>query len=258
MDDKLYLRRGTSIDGDFSLVVTPEQAGWTYSGLKVLTLPPGGSHTWATGEDEILVLPLSGSAEVTCEGQIFRLQGRRSVFSRVSDFCYAPRDAIVTVSSQDGGAFAIPSARCARRLLPRYGPAEGVPVEVRGAGQASRQVNNFCSPGAFECDKLIAVEVLTPGGNWSSYPPHKHDETREDEAELEEIYYFETQGLGHSEADGAHGHLSCSAADVSVADVRGSRGSMAWPAQVPRIQAWAGSSQKRQARSAAGPAMTLR
>ena len=51
-----------------------------------------------------------------------------------------------------------------------------MPVELRGAGQASRQVNNFCSPDAFECDKLIAVEVLTPGGNWSSYPPHKHDE----------------------------------------------------------------------------------
>ena len=48
LDDKLYLKQGTSTDGAFSLVVTPEQAGWTYSGLKVLTLPPGGSHTWAT------------------------------------------------------------------------------------------------------------------------------------------------------------------------------------------------------------------
>ena len=73
MDDKLYLRRGTSQDGAFSLVVTPEQAGWTYSGLKVLTLPPGGAHTWATGEDEILVLPLSGSATVTCGSTTFEL-----------------------------------------------------------------------------------------------------------------------------------------------------------------------------------------
>ena len=79
MDDKLYLRQGTSSDGAFSLVVTPEQAGWTYSGLKVLTLPPGGTHTWATGEDEILVLPLSGSATVTCEDTTFELTGRRSV-----------------------------------------------------------------------------------------------------------------------------------------------------------------------------------
>ena len=113
-----------------------------------------------------------------------------------------PRDATVTVTSRDGGAFALPSARCTRRLEPRYGAAEDVPVELRGAGQASRQVNNFCSPAAFEADKLIAVEVLTPGGNWSSYPPHKHDETREDETELEEIYYFEAQGLGYQRVYG--------------------------------------------------------
>ncbi len=61
------------------------------------------------------------------------------------------------------------------------------------------------------------------------------------------------QGLGHGEADGGHGHLS-----FSVTEVSGSRGSISCPAQVPRIQAWAGSSQKRQARSASGPAMTLR
>jgi 5-deoxy-glucuronate isomerase len=141
------------------------------------------------------------------------------VFSRVSDFCYAPRDATVTVTSNDGGTFAIPSARCTRRLEPRYGPAEAVPVELRGAGQASRQVNNFCSPEAFECDKLIAVEVLTPGGNWSSYPPHKHDETRADEAELEEIYYFETSGLAYQRVYGTPGRPIDVLAEVSTGDV---------------------------------------
>jgi 5-deoxy-glucuronate isomerase len=124
------------------------------------------------------------------------------VFARVSDFAYVPRDSMVTVSSAGGGVFALPSARCSRRLTPRYGAARDVPVELRGAGQASRQVNNFCSPEAFECDKLIAVEVLTPGGNWSSYPPHKHDEAGEAEAELEEIYYFETSGLAYQRVYG--------------------------------------------------------
>jgi 5-deoxy-glucuronate isomerase len=219
LDDKFYLRQGTSQNGAFSLVVTPERAGWTYSGLQVLTLPPGGTRTWATEQDEILVLPLSGSATVTCDNTTFELQGRRSVFSRVSDFCYAPRDATVTVTSQDGGAFAIPSARCTRRLEPRYGPAQDVPVELRGAGQASRQVNNFCSPAAFDCDKLIAVEVLTPGGNWSSYPPHKHDETREDEAELEEIYYFETGGLAYQRVYGTPARPIDVLAEVSTGDV---------------------------------------
>jgi 5-deoxy-glucuronate isomerase len=201
-------------------VVTPERAGWTYSGLKVLELPPGGKHTWATGNDELLVLPLAATdAAVTCDGERFELQGRRSVFSRVSDFCYAPRDATVTVTSAGGGVFALPSARCANRLPPRYGPAEDVPVELRGAGQASRQVNNFCSPGVFDCDKLIAVEVLTPGGNWSSYPPHKHDEAREDEAELEEIYYFETPGLGYQRVYGTPGRPIDVLAEVGAGDV---------------------------------------
>jgi len=220
MDDKLYLRQGTTADAPFSLVVTPERAGWAYSGLRLLTLPPGGTQTWSTGDDEILVLPLSGGATVTCEGRVFELTGRRSVFSRVTDFSYAPRDAAVTVKSDDGGTFAIPSARCTRRLEPRYGPAEDVPVELRGAGQASRQVNNFCSPGAFECDKLIAVEVLTPGGNWSSYPPHKHDETRPGaESELEEIYYFETEGLAYQRVYGSHDRPIEVLAEVGTGDV---------------------------------------
>jgi 5-deoxy-glucuronate isomerase len=67
----------------------------------------------------------------------------------------------------------------------------GVPVELRGAGRCSRQVNNFATADVFDADSVIACEVITPGGNWSSYPPHKHDETSDVESELEEIYYFE-------------------------------------------------------------------
>jgi 5-deoxy-glucuronate isomerase len=219
MDDKLYLQAGSSAGGAFDLVVTPETAGWAYSGLRILNLKPGHAHTWATENDEILVLPLSGSALVSCDQKTFELQGRRDVFSRVTDFAYAPRDATVTVTSEKGGVFAICSARCTQRLEPRYGPAEGVPVELRGAGQASRQVNNFCSPGAFACDKLIAVEVLTPGGNWSSYPPHKHDETRADESELEEIYYFETPGLGYQRVYGTAARPVDVLAEVRTGDV---------------------------------------
>jgi 5-deoxy-glucuronate isomerase len=151
-----------------------------YTRLRIVELD--GSESFETGEDETIVLPLEGSCAVTVDGERFELQGRESVFSAVSDFAYAPRDAHVTIDGR--GRFALPAARCANRLAPRYGPADQVPVELRGAGNASRQVNNFASVEAFECDALIAVEVLTPNGNWSSYPPHRHDE-------LEEIYYFE-------------------------------------------------------------------
>jgi 5-deoxy-glucuronate isomerase len=191
VENKLHRPAGSLADDRYALSVTPEQAGWGYSSLRVLDLPPGGSHELSTGADEVLVLPLAGSAVVECEGARFRLAGRADVFSGVTDFAYLPPGALARVQSASGGRFALPGARAARRLPPRYGPASGVPVELRGAGACSRQVNNFCTPGTFEADRLIACEVITPAGNWSSYPPHKHDEERPGEAQLEEIYYFE-------------------------------------------------------------------
>jgi 5-deoxy-glucuronate isomerase len=175
--------------------VSPADAGWTYSGLRVVSLAPGERHTLATGDEEMLVLPLAGGCVVECDGEVVELEGRASVFSRVSDFAYVPRDAEVTIESATGGRFALPSARCERRLPVRYAKAEDVSVELRGAGTCSRQVNNVAAAHTFECDRLIVVEVLTPAGNWSSYPPHKHDEDRPgSESVLEEIYYFEVAG----------------------------------------------------------------
>jgi 5-deoxy-glucuronate isomerase len=191
----LHLPAGSAAEGDDDpVVITPARAGWTYSGLRVIRLRPGERRTIETGPDEMLILPLSGSCEVVCDEARFVLAGRRSVFSRVSDFAYAPMGARVEVSSSTGGEFALPTARARRRLLPRYGPAEQVPVEVRGAGGATRQVTNFCSPETFPADRVMAVEVLTPAGNWSSYPAHKHDEVGEGEAILEEIYYYRIAG----------------------------------------------------------------
>ena len=193
----LHVRDGATARDGFRLVITPEDAGWGYSGLRILELEPGGSRALQTGEDELIVLPLSGAGTVACEGEAFTLEGRADVFAAVSDFAYVPRDARVEIASAMGGRFALPSARARRRLEPRYVAAGAVPVELRGAGPASRQVNNFCAPEAFAADRLIAVEVLTPGGNWSSYPPHKHDEERGDEeVALEEIYFFEVRGGG--------------------------------------------------------------
>jgi 5-deoxy-glucuronate isomerase len=180
----------TSRDG-YVTVVDPDLAGWGYSGLRVLELAAGGEQEVTTGPDEVLVLPLSGSCSVECEGERFQLRGRSGVFAGPTDFAYVPRDAVAVIRTGSGGRFALPSARAQRRLPFRYGPVEDVPVELRGAGSCSRQVNNFCTPEAFEADKLIACEVLTPGGNWSSYPPHKHDTDRPGESVLEEIYYYE-------------------------------------------------------------------
>ncbi|MBA4860740.1 5-deoxy-glucuronate isomerase [Streptomyces sp. PSKA54] len=207
-----HLPTGKATGGPYTVDISPETAGWGYSSLRILELPPGGSHTFATEDSEWIVLPLSGGCTVVCEGESFELHGRESVFSGVTDFVYVPRDSHATIASGAGGRFALTGARCTRRLPARYGPASAVPVELRGTGNCSRQVNNFgaAAPAGgddgygFECDKLIAVEVITPGGNWSSFPPHKHDEHRPgEESELEEIYYFEiaehdgTPGLGY-------------------------------------------------------------
>jgi 5-deoxy-glucuronate isomerase len=180
----------TGRDG-YATAIDPGLAGWGYSGLRVLELEPGAQREVATGPDELLVLPLAGSCTVECGGERLELRGRSGVFAGPTDFAYVPRDAVAVVRSEHGGRFALPSARAEGRLPFRYGPVDGVPVEMRGAGSCSRQVNNFCTPEAFEADKLIACEVLTPGGNWSSYPPHKHDTERPGESVLEEIYYFE-------------------------------------------------------------------
>ncbi|MCQ9184671.1 5-deoxy-glucuronate isomerase [Streptomyces sp. IBSBF 2953] len=191
----LYIPHGATACDHYTLDIDPERAGWGYCGLRIVELEPGGAHTFTTGESEWIVLPLAGGCTVRTDEDEFQLLGRETVFASVSDFAYVPRDARVQIASGAGGRFALAGAKCERRLPARYGPAPEVPVEERGSGSQLRHVRNFASADAFDCDKLIAVEVITPGGNWSSYPPHKHDEHRPgEEAELEEIYYFEIDG----------------------------------------------------------------
>lgn len=193
----LHLPAGTAAHGRDLVLVTPERAGWRFTGLHVIALDAGGVRMVATEGREMVVLPLSGSCSVVVAGRQIRLRGRRDVFSDVSDFAYLPVDCEVRIASVTGGEFALAWAEAQHRLEPAYGPAEEVGVEVRGAGRATRQINNIFTAGTCPAQRLIVVEVLTPAGNWSSYPPHKHDDaTVKGEAALEEIYYFRIQGKG--------------------------------------------------------------
>ncbi len=187
---KLFVPAGTAAQGPFDLVVTPESAGWGYSSLRVLTLGPGASAEFGTGPDEMIVLPLSGGVEVSIGSTSHRLSGRDSVFSAVTDTAYLPIDSQVRLASEGGATIALPGARADRSLPFRYQPASGVDVSLRGSGSSTRQVNNFGMGSGMECVKLLATEVLTPASNWSSYPPHKHDEANGTETELEEIYHY--------------------------------------------------------------------
>ena len=199
----LLIPAGERGDGSAELVVTPESAGWTYCGLRVVTLAAGESLPVATGNEEVAVVPLAGSVAVDVEGRRFELEGRTSVFARISDWAYLPVECEATLTSAAGAELALASSRAERRFEPAYIPASDVQVEIRGAGQATRQVTNFLAPGAYDdVDRLIAVEVLTPEGNWSSYPPHKHDDTPGSLANNEEIYYFRLGRAGSTETSG--------------------------------------------------------
>ena len=185
---------GEGSDGSV-VALTPDDAGWDWTGLTVLRVPPGGSRTVSTGPAEAFVLPLAGSLTAEVAGEAFELAGRESVFTAVSDFVYVGRDSTLTLTSAGGAEVAVPSSRCERVLPPRYGAAADVPVEVRGAGSATRQVTNFGVPGVWDhADKLICCELITPPGNWSSYPPHKHDASEPCPVVNEEIYYYRIAG----------------------------------------------------------------
>jgi 5-deoxy-glucuronate isomerase len=95
----------------------------------------------------------------------------------------------------DGFEVASCSVQAEGRYPARLVRPQDCPVELRGGENASRQINGILPPG-FPCERIVAVEVYTPGGNWSSYPPHKHDVHRVNadgvllEADLEEIYFY--------------------------------------------------------------------
>ena len=206
--EQLFLPRGAAASSDASVAVTAESAAWAYSGLTVLPLERAQPRSIATGDTEMAVLPLAGSCRVEVEGNTYDIDGRDGVFSGIAGFAYIPIDAEFRLSGE--GEVALCTAKARRRIDPYAVRAAAVPIEVRGGGVGTRQINNFLSADMFEADRLIAVEVLTPEGGWSSYPPHKHDEFSSEEVELEEIYYFRIDG------EAGTGFFSCYTSDAAI------------------------------------------
>ena len=196
-----HYRAGRLATSDTLVTVTPEQAGWDYSGLEVFDLAGGPFERVLDGIEAVLV-PLSATdVDVIVDGEAHTLRGRTGVFDAISDWTYLPLGSQVTVRA-DAGEVALCTARATERLPLRVTPAHEVPVEVRGGGRASRQVTNIATPGSFNgADRINVCEVLTPGGNVSSWPPHRHDGIGDCKPDNEEIYYFRMGCL-----DGPHGH----------------------------------------------------
>ena len=166
------------------------RAGWEFTGLTVMKLAAGERWSRETGHDEVALMPLGGRCTVVSQGQTWTIGERANPFAGQPWAVYLPRDSAYEVTAETPLELAVCSARAERRLEPKLVTPQDVKVEIRGAGNAARQINHIIEP-SFEADRLLVVEVFTPSGNWSSYPPHKHDvHDMPREADLEEIYYY--------------------------------------------------------------------
>lgn len=237
-DNERWVRpSGSTRQDGWDVAIDDDIEGWQHTSLYAARLAEGESREVPAGEWEHVVVPLSGSVTVECVHGKAVLVGRPSVFAGPTDIAYVARDTALTVTATGGPArVAVCGAQAAAPHTPsfRHVEAAEVPVELRGAGTASREVRNFGIPGVLDADSLIACEVVTPAGNWSSYPPHKHDEEREGvETELEEIYYFETQVEVGAPAPAARIPL---ATNGSTAPTTGR--STSWPRCAPATSCW--------------------
>ncbi|MHC4146665.1 MAG: 5-deoxy-glucuronate isomerase [Planctomycetota bacterium] len=185
-----------SEDPDLIVSITPEKADWEYISFQVRRLAAGRSWSFATGENELVVVNLSGRYTVSSNrGQWSGIGGRKDVFQGAAHALYLPRQSEFTVTAEESGEFAVAWAPTDQDHDPWLIKPEDVTISVRGGDNVSRQINDLL-PSDSPVHRLVLVEVYTPGGNWSSYPPHKHDTHIEDdegnllEADLEEVYFY--------------------------------------------------------------------
>ena len=175
--------------------VTPESAGWRYVGFEAYRLHRGARLERETGSRELCLVFLSGRAAVAGAGVKWpEVGGRESVFEGLPHSVYLP----------PGTTFAVEAVSAELEIALCWAPAEtgsepvliapgDCRVERRGSGVTEREVRNILMEER-PAESLLVTEVITPGGHWSSYPPHKHDtDDLPREAYLEETYYHRTQ-----------------------------------------------------------------
>jgi 5-deoxy-glucuronate isomerase len=171
-------------------VVDPASASWRYLSFRIERLRDGEQVSRQTDGEEIALVPLGGRCAVESDGERWELGERESVFDGMPWALYLPRDTEYTLVALGDVEVAVSGALADEQLEPRLLTPDEVEIEVRGSGNATRQINHIIKP-EFPAQRLLVVEVFTPAGNWSSYPPHKHDEDRPPgEVVLEEVYYY--------------------------------------------------------------------
>lgn len=179
------------------LTVTPKSAGWEHLSFQAVRLKADEEWHFNTGGNELALVIFGGTADIiSSAGEWKSIGSRKDVFHGMPTTLYLSRNTSFTIKPVNTEVdFACGWAAASRDFPARLVRPEEVNIELRGGENASRQINQMIPPG-FPCERLVVVEVYTPAGNWSSYPPHKHDTRRVDaagnllEADLEEIYFY--------------------------------------------------------------------
>ena len=172
--------------------ITPERAGWQYVDFEVHRLAEGNNIELFTDSQELCVVLVSGFADVSCNDDVWKNIGRRSSpFEPIAPFSvYCPPNSKVAIEALSSELeVALCMAPATGALAPKLITPEQCTIEERGEGSNRRTVCNILFTEG-DAERLLITEVLTPGGNWSSYPPHKHDsDLIPEESQLEETYY---------------------------------------------------------------------
>jgi 5-deoxy-glucuronate isomerase len=190
-DTYLVHSRGLASDQSGELLhLTRKEAGWEWMSFFVRRLQPGNSFQTTTQGEEAAFVLLSGICTTDWGSGIHRIGKRTSVFDGLPYAVYLPAGHEITFTAETVCEIAECRAPSEAKLQPRLVTPADVATGLRGGGNASRQIVDIIRPD-FPADKLVVIEVYTPGGNWSSYPPHKHDvHNPPAEVDLDEIYYY--------------------------------------------------------------------
>jgi 5-deoxy-glucuronate isomerase len=172
------------------LSVTPEEAGWQTLGFTVRRLAPGEMWKETTGRHEAAIVVLGGKMSIDWGEGPQSVGERENVFSGYSYSVYLPRGSQYEVRAETLLEFAETRVHSDAKFKPHLFTPSETGDEIRGGGDTTRQIVRIIRP-EFAADKLMMNEVYTPAGNWSTYPPHKHDTNNlPAECDLDEIYYF--------------------------------------------------------------------
>jgi 5-deoxy-glucuronate isomerase len=195
--DNILVKPGVSPDDpDLILSITPQQAGWEYISFQARRLEANQSWSFESGDNELALVNLSGRYSVNSNrGQWSGIGSRKDVFDGAAHALYLPRHTEFTITAEEAGEYVVTWVPTDEDHEPWLIKPEDVDISVRGGDNVSRQINDLL-PSNSPVHRLVLVEVYTPSGNWSSYPPHKHDIHLKDdqgnllEADLEEVYFY--------------------------------------------------------------------